>query len=369
MNLQISSDNFKTLIVIEKSKQKKNSKKNFLLLDLNLYDDSNIRFYEKKMLEKLINLQKKNFAVIFIDFQKLGKGELINLEKTKKKYNSLLTILKGETAILIATTKDEFKLPSVGIMDYIYEQNFLGIDKDSKGYYCSVLKKSSSKKKISIAQLFCQNADINFISLKSFIASDNFISQNIKKEFPFKELICKNDDIYQPIKTLIEKNLKEKICFILIGSPASGKSFFSTQCLPKNFVRLNNDTIKNVSKMNKLFIENLEKGKNIVFDNTNPVAEKRKFYIEKAKKKGYKIFCLFFDFSKDFVFHLNQLRKFSFFKNNISQSVPPIAIYGYFKRLNKPVKKEGFDNIMTITKFFPNFDSERKRKYFNYIYK
>ena len=367
--METKSDNFKSLIVLEKSNHDKNSKKNFFLFDLNFFDESNKRFTEKKMLEKLIKLQSKNFAIIFIGFQKIGKGELINLQKTQKKYNSLFKILKEDVGILIGTQNDEFKLPSIGIVDYILEQKFLGIDKKSKGFYCSILKKPSSKNKISIPQLFCQNSKINFISFKTFMKSDNLISQNTSKKFPFEKLICKNEENYKKVKTLIEKNSKEKICFILIGSPASGKSFFSTQCLPNNFFRINNDTIKSVSKMNKLFTKYLIDGKNIVFDNTNPVAQKRNYYIEEARKNGYKVFALFFNFPQEFVFHLNQLRKFSFFKNKVSASVPPIAIYSFYKRLNKPLEKEGFHNIITISKFFPKFDTEKKIKYFNYIYK
>ena len=369
--MEIKSDHFKTLIVVEKSKHIKNSKKNFLILDLLFFDSSKNEFSDKKMLEKIINLQKKDFAIVFIDFQKLDKGKLINLKTTEKKYNTLLTILKGEIGILIGTEKDEFKLPSIGIIDYIYEQNFLGIDKKSKGFYCSKLKKPSKNKikKISISELFCQNSKINFISLKTFLQSDNLIPENTSKKFPFENIICKNDEIYKPLKNLIKKNSKEKICIILIGSPGSGKSYFSTQCLPKDFFRLNNDTIKSVPKMNKLFTKYLNDKKNIVFDNTNPVAEKRSYYINEAKKKGYKIFALFFDLPKEFVFHLNQLRKFSFFKNKVSGSAPVVAIHVFYKRLDRPLEKEGFDSIITISKFFPKFDTDKKIRYFNYIYK
>ena len=61
-------------------------------------------------------------------------------------------------------------------------------------------------------------------------------------------------------------------CVIMVGGPGSGKSTFVTTKM-KNYVRVNNDTFKNLKKCAKVCREALEQGKSVVIDNTNPTKE------------------------------------------------------------------------------------------------
>jgi len=70
-----------------------------------------------------------------------------------------------------------------------------------------------------------------------------------------------------------------------VGSAASGKSTFWKTYLP-TYVRVNRDTLKTREKCLKVAEESLEKGENLVIDNTNPVKQDRKAYIDLAKKYG-----------------------------------------------------------------------------------
>ena len=56
---------------------------------------------------------------------------------------------------------------------------------------------------------------------------------------------------------------------LFIGSPGSGKSVFYRTYLSSHYKRINNDTIKNPKKAEKLCVSLLEEGKSVVVDNMN----------------------------------------------------------------------------------------------------
>ena len=88
-------------------------------------------------------------------------------------------------------------------------------------------------------------------------------------------------------------NFKEVI--VLIGSPGSGKSNFTENYLvPKGYIKINQDTLKTKEKVIKCLIENIEKGKKIVIDSTNPQKNTRSEYIKICVKYKYPIRAFFF---------------------------------------------------------------------------
>lgn len=72
---------------------------------------------------------------------------------------------------------------------------------------------------------------------------------------------------------------------MLMGSPASGKSYFTLNYLLKKdqeLVRLNLDTMKNKQSILKQFEQRLKEGKNVILDNTNRLKDQRKEYLDIA---------------------------------------------------------------------------------------
>lgn len=66
---------------------------------------------------------------------------------------------------------------------------------------------------------------------------------------------------------IAQPGVQEMIVFV--GSAGCGKSTFYREYLSKHYSRVNNDTVKNAKKAQKLCREALEAGKSIVVDNMN----------------------------------------------------------------------------------------------------
>ena len=91
---------------------------------------------------------------------------------------------------------------------------------------------------------------------------------------------------------------KEQEVILFVGSPGSGKSTFWNTYL-KNYVRVNNDTLKTKEKCMKVLREALQAGKSAVVDNTNLSREHRGRYIPIAKEFKVPVRCFVFKRDKE----------------------------------------------------------------------
>ena len=96
---------------------------------------------------------------------------------------------------------------------------------------------------------------------------------------------------------------------VLIGSPGSGKSVFFRNYLSDQYMRINNDTIKNPNKALKYCDELLQEGKSVVVDNMNSTTQQRSAFITMAKKLKIPVRALYLQTDKETCMHNNSLRK------------------------------------------------------------
>ena len=150
---------------------------------------------------------------------------------------------------------------------------------------------------------------------------------------------------------------------ICVGSPGSGKSTFVKQYL-SDYVRINNDFLKNKENCMKACRTNLMEGKSVVVDNTNPTKEVRAGYLKIAKDLKVKARCLFFDTSKEVCKHNNKQREINLHRDHLSKKVPIIALHIFFKNLAHPSLNEGFENIITVN-FIPVFQNKDDEEFYN----
>ena len=72
---------------------------------------------------------------------------------------------------------------------------------------------------------------------------------------------------------------------ILVGPPASGKSFISKHYfVPKGYERINRDTLQTQQRCKQRTKEALREGKSVIIDNTNPDKKTRESYIKIAQE-------------------------------------------------------------------------------------
>jgi len=173
------------------------------------------------------------------------------------------------------------------------------------------------------------------------------------------------NSIFKTIDKLInsnkETNSNKKIIIIMIGFPASGKSFLRKNIISKypNFVYNNNDDITNKITDTKLIkVNDLESYSFIINDNTNYNLESRNKILNNYK--DYVKIGITFDYDFDTCKHLNYMRMFWFGGKLIS----PVIYRTIAKKYIEPTINEGFDYLYKIDKVFKEFNYSNKIQYY-----
>ncbi len=167
------------------------------------------------------------------------------------------------------------------------------------------------------------------------------------------------ESIFKHINKGINQN--NNVLIVLIGYPASGKSFLRKQITNKftEFVYNNNDDVNDKIIDNKLVkINDLTSYKYIINDNTNTSLDSRKKFMS-SFKNYYKI-GIWFNYDFDINKHLNYMRMFWFGGKLIS----PVIYRTLAKKFTKPELDEGFNQLFEIDKVFHQFDYSNKIQYY-----
>lgn len=127
---------------------------------------------------------------------------------------------------------------------------------------------------------------------------------------------------------------------LLIGIPASGKTTWCKKALPGH-IRISLDEIRGHRREieDQMIESEMQKGNNIVIDDTNLTKEIRQKHIFLAKRHGATVNAVFFDVDIQKAHRQNLTR---------SKGVPPCVLDKYEKQLEIPVKDEGFDFIQIM---------------------
>lgn len=285
---------------------------------------------------------------------KLGLVIFTNQYKTPidawiEKMNSIFTQLGFDIKTYASLKKDKYRKPCNKIWKYY------------KKYYISdmmVLKKS-----IYVGDAAGRNTDFSDSDLKfAYNCKINF--QCPEQFFDNKYIVIKppvhpilDNKIYLKNNHLKYPKVDHQEMIIMVGSPASGKSTF-TQTHFENYVRINQDTLKTKKKCLELTDKQLELGKSVVIDNTNPNRETRKLYIDIAKKYNVPIRCFWLNVPIEIIRHLNKVRTIMG-----AQYIPDIAINIFFKKFEEPLPVEGFDLVVSVD-FTVNYVNKKEKNVF-----
>lgn len=147
---------------------------------------------------------------------------------------------------------------------------------------------------------------------------------------------------------------------LVIAAPAGGKTTYVKEYTDKGYHRVNRDEIGGKLYNLPLIVEDLyKKGtKDFVLDNTYVDIESRKSIIACAKKLNLPIKCVWLDTSfEDAQFNACQrmIRKAgrlldpTDFKTNKDPNLfPPVALFTYKKKFQKPTTAEGFTEVEKV---------------------
>jgi predicted kinase len=129
---------------------------------------------------------------------------------------------------------------------------------------------------------------------------------------------------------------------VFTGIPASGKTTFYTERFLATHVRLSLDLLKTRAREDILLHACLAAQQPVVVDNTNPLASQRKRYVRLAKAAGFKAVLYFFDVPTRTAVGRNSGRQGK-------AKVANVAIFGTQKKLQRPTRDEGFDEMFRVT--------------------
>lgn len=128
---------------------------------------------------------------------------------------------------------------------------------------------------------------------------------------------------------------------LLIGIQGAGKSTFYSARFFQTHVRLSLDLLKTRNREQRLLESCLALRQRVVIDNTNVTAAGRARYILPARAAGFRVAGYFFEPDA----------KGSLERNNRREGklrVPPAALFGTLKRLERPAPEEGFDELFLV---------------------
>ena len=322
-----------------------------------------------KIKSKLDEYQKKDYIfAIFSNQNGITLGHIKESEFEKKIDKVFTEELKYPFVIICAKDKDYYRKPCVGMLE-LFKKNFnenLELDLNECIYVGDAAgrKKSNIYKKNDFSDSdykFAINCQFKFFTPEEFFLNE-------KSDYP--KIINKLHDYDKNnndhIKYDLSPNFKEVI--ILIGSPGSGKSTFTENYLvPKGYIRINQDNLKSKEKVIKCLSQNINEGKKIVIDCTNPQKSTRSEYINICKKNSYPVRAFVFQVSKELAMHLNNLRAINKKRKHYSGHVNNIPIHAFFKNYQEPETSEGFKEIVKVN-FVPGpFDNEEDQKIFYYL--
>ena len=323
------------------------------------------------MLEKLKQQIDDGYKIVIFTNQKGISTGKISVTDITGKLEDIQKELNIPLMAFIAKEMDYYRKPSIGMWKLLQSEfnNNIEIDINNSKYIGDAagrLKNSKGKKDFSSADLlFALNIKIPFFIPEAFfLAEKNFVG---KPKFEPRNLDGNKDSIKSFDLTISNLSGKNDI-LIFCGSPGSGKTNLYHNHLKKlGYEHVNQDQLKTEQKCLKKAEEYLKEGKAICVDSTNPTIEKRKAFIDLAKKMNATIRCFYFNYEKELVFHLNNLREVNPFRDNYTKSVADVVIHTWFKRLNAPEIKEGFDDLHII-EFIPGpFESKEDEEVF-YLY-
>ena len=129
---------------------------------------------------------------------------------------------------------------------------------------------------------------------------------------------------------------------VFCGIPASGKTTFYRERFLPTHVRVSLDLLKTRQREDILLFACFAAQQPVVIDNTNTLAAQRTRYVRLAKAAGFRTVLYFFDVSTRTAVGRNSGREGK-------ARVANVAIFGSEKKLQRPTRDEGFDEMFRVT--------------------
>lgn len=309
-------------------------------------DENDWIFFSNNVQSKIKELHKNNYSIIIITNQ-AGLSVDNKLTIWKKKITNIFHELNLPIKIFSSIAHNIYRkpfptimnelifpyTPDIDLINSFYCGDACGRDKDHSD--CDLKFAINSKLKFILPEVLFDNSKINDIPPINYPPFDEINNKQDKKIVQFNSLV------------------QNKEILLMIGYPGSGKSSFVNNILiPLNYFRVNRDTLVTQAKCLKETKKGIDKGLNIVIDNTNASKKNRADYLKLAKMNNYEVRCICINTSYLLSFHNSNYRAIK----NKQTPIPEIAFRLYRKNYCEPSLNEGIKEIINIDHIFNNPD-------------
>ena len=261
------------------------------------------------------------YEIVIVSNQKKMTGE-----EVKAKAQMIYDNLQIPFVFIAGHSNLYYRKPQLGLWEVLNEYIFKSSNNiDSASIFIGD----------SVADLyFARNTNIPFIHTDLFFTGirNKEFEKIENKEHPLTNWMSKTVQNIPLLKASV-KNI-----VIMVGSPASGKSFYSQELEKRGYLRINKDIMKIDKVIQKEFNAGLKDGRNIVIDNTNSTKESRAKWINAAKKASYTVTIVWMNFPLPVVEFLDNYRIAQ--NKNEDTHVPIVAMRVYYKKLEEPTQEE-----------------------------
>uniref|UniRef100_UPI00358E7124 bifunctional polynucleotide phosphatase/kinase isoform X4 n=1 Tax=Myxine glutinosa TaxID=7769 RepID=UPI00358E7124 len=286
-------------------------------------DDWRILYPE--ILPKLKQLLADGYKVVFLTNQMgISRGKL-QPEVFKTKVEAIIETLQLPVQVLVATGRDVYRKPVLGMWEYL-------CDKANDGISVDVTK-----------SLYVGDAAGR---------PANWAPGKKKKDFSCSDRLRTLDEEHALISPTCQLVSDDQEVIVAVGFPASGKStFFKDHLVPKGYAYINRDTLGSWQKCVSACIDYLHKDRSVVIDNTNLELESRKRYVDCAQEANVPCRCFLFTASFEHCKHNNRFREMT-----ETEHVPVniMVMNSSRSKYVAPALTEGFTEIVRVG-FVPRF--------------
>lgn len=339
-------------------------------------DDWKFKF--PKVVSSLIKHHDEGFEIVIFTNQKpLGKSGKVLIEFTKK-VEEIIKIIGVPVSYIIATDSGRYRKPMTGMFDLLQDEMFGDDLMDQplnirESFYCGDaagrpamwqyqkvgVKKIQHKvsKDFSCSDRhFATNCGITFVlpeymfgELEKIITKWDIPNMMYLKYCEYYRLNNSTNIMNNLEQIINEANTELPIMIVMVGLPASGKSYHVQRIVDRHFrdfVVMSKDKLKSLPKYKKELATNIREGKDLIIDNTNTKFEDRQYHTKLGKSEGYIVIGIEVDTDHKLIEHLNTYRT-----NLGVRSFIPNIVYNIMKKQLREhrVEPSEFDHYLKLT--------------------
>ena len=285
------------------------------------------------------------------------KKNAVNMTRFKTKVEKFLTHLDIPMLLYASTAKnDNYRKPRSGLWTLFARD--IGLSgaipvTENAVFVGDAAGRQIPKDFSACDRLFAENLGILFQTPEEYFegkAQQSFAYPlDLNAFIPIKKQLCqfKASDALEMV--------------VFVGMPASGKSTFYQKYIELHgHARINQDTLKSLSKCLSEARKNLEQGVSVCIDNTNRDRKTRSKWIDLAAQFNIKPRCIHFKTPLPIARHNNAVRTLSGMVKEKRDFLPAIAFGDYEKKFQPPELSEGFSELDEIDFKFEGTEEERK---------